>query len=97
MMWFVREEFSSGTTESLVLYAPGISGRPLSIQLHPASGSKRVPRGSKVAGEVPGGTAYNFQNAAAKCMCDDYFHKEIDSQLGDGNRYTMSLWNLESL
>ncbi|GFW71240.1 hypothetical protein TNCV_536581 [Trichonephila clavipes] len=29
-----------------------------------------------------------FQNKAAKCMCDDYFHKAADSQLGDGKRYT---------
>ncbi|GFW50192.1 uncharacterized protein TNCV_4696101 [Trichonephila clavipes] len=69
--------------------AARISGRPLSIQLHPASGRKRVPHGSKASGRSQGGPRNNIQNAAAKCTCDDYFHKEADSQLDGGNRYTV--------
>ncbi|GFW52911.1 uncharacterized protein TNCV_2394901 [Trichonephila clavipes] len=70
------------------LSAPGISGRPLSIKLYPASGGKRVPQGR---GRSQAGPRSNFQNAATKYTCDDYFHKEADSQLGGGNRYTGSI------
>ncbi|GFW34393.1 hypothetical protein TNCV_221191 [Trichonephila clavipes] len=60
MMWFVRQEFLWGSAQfegfKIIppLSAAEISGRPLSIRLHPPNGGKRVPRGSNVAGEVPG-------------------------------------------
>ncbi|GFW19926.1 hypothetical protein TNCV_866321 [Trichonephila clavipes] len=39
------------------------------------------------------GPRNNFQNAAAKYTCDDYFLKEADSQQSGGNRYTVIAQN----
>ncbi|GFT91122.1 uncharacterized protein TNCV_20361 [Trichonephila clavipes] len=95
MMWFVREEFFSGSAQfedfKIIssLSSPGISGRPFSIQLHPDRGGKGFFVGQRLRGRSQAGTHNNFQNAAAKRTCDDYFHKEADSQLGDGNRYNV--------
>ncbi|GFX63263.1 hypothetical protein TNCV_3895881 [Trichonephila clavipes] len=57
----------------------------LSISLHPASGGKKSLLGQGVAREVQGRPCNNFRGAG--CTCDDYFHKEVDSQLGGGKRY----------
>ncbi|GFU69004.1 hypothetical protein TNCV_3398911 [Trichonephila clavipes] len=45
---------------------------------------------SKGCGEDPRRDhAINFEIQAAICTCDDYFHKEADSQLCGGNRYRL--------
>ncbi|GFX42741.1 hypothetical protein TNCV_2196981 [Trichonephila clavipes] len=59
---------------------------PFSIPLHPAGRRGKKSLGDQgVVGEVQGGPHNNFQHSDAECTCDDYFHKEADSQLGGDN------------
>ncbi|GFW57545.1 transposon Tf2-6 polyprotein [Trichonephila clavipes] len=66
----------------------GSGPMPFSIPLHPAGRrEKRFPVVPNVAGRAKAGPRNNFQNAGAECTCEDYFHKDADSQLGGRKRY----------
>ncbi|GFS85984.1 uncharacterized protein TNCV_1219771 [Trichonephila clavipes] len=95
MMWFVREEFFSGSA-----LFKSFKASPLSLLREPAVGlllssyillvaGKESLVVQRLWGRSQGRPRNNFQNAASECTCDDYFHKETDSELCGGNRYSI--------
>ncbi|GFY19584.1 hypothetical protein TNCV_4647561 [Trichonephila clavipes] len=92
------EDSSISRSPSLSSLATGISSlRLFRIYLHPASSfepllhsqpfdiTRDMSKGC--GGSAIEGTRNNFRDTGAECTCDDYFHKEAESQLGGGKRY----------